>query len=144
MSVVDRHAVTHGAAVGLLLFVPVTALRAVVDHNVADFEHSAWAPLFAIALLAVYAVAGFVAARRALDAPLTNSMLGAIGAFVLWIPVRILIWAIRDTSQGLFSGADPVFTAAGILAQLVFAAALGAFGAWLAQRRVRVGDSSDA
>ncbi len=141
MSVVDRPAVTHGAAVGLLLFVPVTALRALVDHNVDDFRHSAWAPLFAIALLAVYAVAGFVAARGAPAAPLSNSMVGAIGAFVLWVPVRILIWVIRDTNQGLFAGTDPVFTAAGILAQFVFAAALGAFGGWLAQRRVR--DSSD-
>ena len=85
-----------------------------------------------------------MAAGGAPEAPLSNAMLGAIGAFVLWIPVRILIWAIRDTSQGLFSGADPVFTPAGILGQLVFAAALGAFGGWLAQRRVRVGDSSDA
>ena len=141
MNVLDRHAVTRGAAVGLLLFVPVTTLRAIVDHNVDDFRHSGWAPLFAIALLAVYAVSGYVAARAAPDAPLSNAMLAAIGAFVLWIPVRIVIWAIRDTSQGLLAGKDPVFTAGGILAQFVFAAALGAFGSWLSQRRVR--DSSE-
>ena len=51
-------------------------------------------------------------------------MVAAISAFVLWIPIRILIWAIRDTSKGLFSGTDPVFTPGRILGQIVFAAAL--------------------
>ncbi len=137
MNVIDRHAVTRGAAFGLLLFVPISALRVVVDHNVNDFDHSGWAPLFALAIFAVYGIAGFLAARIALDAPYSNGIVAAIGAFVLWIPIRILIWAVRDSNQHLFTGATPVFTAGRILGQVVFAAALGAIGGVIASRRHR-------
>jgi len=142
--VLDWHAIARGAAFGLLLFVPLSAIRVAIDQNVADFDHSGWAPVFAIALFVVYVVAGMVAARAAVDAPLSNGILAAVGAFLLWIPIRILIWAIRDASQGLFSGTDPVFTPARILGQVVFAAAFGAFGGWLVSRRARHQGSVDA
>jgi hypothetical protein len=142
--VIDRHAVARGAAVGLLLFVPLSAIRVAIDQNVADFDHSGWAPVFAIALFVVYALAGLVAARAAVDAPLSNGIVAAIGAFLLWIPIRILIWAIRDNGQGLFSGVGPVFTPARILGQIVFAAAFGALGAWIASRRATHAGSADA
>lgn len=138
MNVIDRHAVTRGAAIGLLLFVPISALRLLIDRNVSDFDHSGWAPLFAVALFAVYGIAGFIAARIAVDAPYSNGIVGAIGAFVLWIPIRILIWSVRDSGQGLFSGSTPVFTPARILGQVVFAAALGAIGGVIAARRSKV------
>ena len=138
MNVIDRHAITRGAVLGLLLFVPISALRVLVDRNVSDFDHSDWAPLFAIAIFAVYGIAGFIAARIAVDAPYSNGIVGAIGAFVLWIPIRILIWAVRDSAQGLFSGGGPVFTPARILGQVVFAAALGAIGGVIASRRTSV------
>ena len=83
----------------------------------------------------VYVLAGLAAAKAATDAPLSNGIVAAIGAFALWIPIRILIWAIRDNGQGLLSGSTPVLTPAGILGQIVFAAAFGAFGGWLASRR---------
>ena len=142
--VLDRHAIARGAAFGLLLFVPLSAIRVVIDQNVSDFDHSGWAPVFAIALFVVYVVAGLVAARAAPDAPLSNGIVAAVGAFLLWIPIRILIWAIRDASQGLFSGTDPVFTPARILGQIVFAAAFGAFGGWIASRRTADHGSVDA
>ncbi len=145
MNVIDRHAVMRGAAIGLLLFVPISALRVLVDHNVSDFDHSGWAPLFAIAIFAVYGISGFLAARLAVDAPYSNGIVAAIGAFVLWVPIRILIWAVRDSDQQLFSGANPVFTPGRILGQIVFAAALGAIGGVIASRRRRsqVGEPSD-
>jgi hypothetical protein len=142
--VVDFHAVARGAAFGLLLFVPLSAIRVVVDQDVADFDHSGWAPVFAIALFVVYVLAGLVAARAAPDAPLSNGIVAAVGAFLLWIPIRILIWAIRDNAQGLFSGPGPVFTPARILGQIVFAAAFGAFGGWIASRRATGHGSVDA
>ena len=138
MNVINRHAITRGAAIGLLLFVPISALRVLIDRNVSDFDHSGWAPLFAIAIFAVYGSAGFIAARIAVDAPYSNGIVGAIGAFVLWIPIRMLIWAVRDSDQGLFSGSAPVFTPARILGQVVFAAALGAIGGVIASRRTPV------
>ncbi len=137
MNVIDRHAVMRGAAIGLLLFVPISALRVLVDHNVSDFDHSGWAPLFAIAIFAVYGIAGFLAARLAVDAPYSNGIVAAIAAFLLWIPIRVLIWAVRDTDRQLFSGATPVFTPGRILGQIVFAAALGAIGGVIASRRQR-------
>lgn len=143
MNVIDRNAVARGAAIGLLLFVPIAALRAVVDDNVTDFDHSGWAPVFAIALLAVYLIAGYVGGREADEAPYSNGMVAAIGAFLLWIPIRIVIWALRDTSQGLFTGTTPVFTVPAVFTQLLLAAALGAFGGWLAGRRTSVATPTD-
>lgn len=137
MNVIDRHAVARGAAVGLLLFVPISALRVLVDRNVSDFDHSGWAPLFAVAIFVVYAVTGWVAARIADDAPYSNGIVAAIGALVLWLPIRALIWAVRESDQHLFGGTNPVFTPARILGQLVFAAALGAIGGVIASRRAR-------
>ena len=69
-----------------------------------------------------------VAARAAPDAPLSNGIVAGVGAFVLWIPLRILIWVDpRHESQGLFSGTGPgVHRRRSILGQLVFAAAFGA------------------
>ena len=135
MKVIDRHAVARGAAIGLFLFVPISALRVLIDRSVEDFDHSGWAPLFAVAIFAVYAIAGFVAARIATDAPYSNGIVAAIGALVLWLPIRTVIWAIRDSSQSLFGGTDPVFTPGRILGQVVFAAALGAIGGVVAARR---------
>jgi len=142
--VVDRHAVARGAAFGLLLFVPLSAIRVVIDQNVDHFDRSGWAPVFALALFAVYVVAGFVSARGAPEAPYSNGIVGAVGAFLLWIPIRIVIWLVRDNGQGLFAGSEPVFTAAGLLGQLVFAAAFGAIGGWLAARRSQAAGSADA
>lgn len=144
MNVIDRHAVSRGAAIGLLLFVPISALRVLVDRNVNDFDHSGWAPLFALAIFAVYGIAGFVAARIALDAPLSNSILAAIGALLLWLPIRALIWTVRDSDQHLFGGHDPVFTPGRLLGQVAFAAALGVIGGVVASRRRSRRDSAAA
>jgi hypothetical protein len=143
VNVIDRHAVARGAAVGLLLFVPIAAIRAVIDDNISDFDHSAWSPLFAVLLLAVYLIAGYVGGREAEDAPYSNGMVAAIGAFVLWIPIRIVIWALRDTGRGLLTGTEPVFTVPAVFTQLVLAAALGALGGWLAGRRTSVTQPTD-
>ena len=144
MKVIDPHAVARGAAIGLLLFVPISAVRVLIDRSVEDFDHSGWAPLFALAIFAVYAIAGFVAARIATDAPYSNGIVAAIGALALWLPIRTVIWAIRDSSQSLFGGTDPVFTPGRILGQVVFAAALGALGGVVAARRLARRATEDA
>ena len=144
MRVIDPHAVARGAAIGLLLFVPISALRVLIDRSVEDFDHSGWAPLFALAIFAVYAIAGFVAARIATDAPYSNGIVAAIGALALCLPIRTVIWAIRDSSQSLFGGTDPVFTPGRILGQVVFAAALGALGGVVAARRLARRATEDA
>jgi hypothetical protein len=133
----DFRAAARGALAGLLLIIPLTALRAVVDHQVHDFDNSGWVPLFAIALFVAYIVAGVVAGRKTPDAPLTNGLAAGVGAFLLWLPLRVLIWAVRSESQGLFSGSDPVFTAGQILGQLVFAGLFGLIGGVIGARQTR-------
>jgi hypothetical protein len=137
VSTLNSRAIGRGALAGLLVIVPLTALRAVLDHEVADFDHSGWVPLFAIALFAAYAVAGVITGRKTPDAPLSNGLLAGVGAFVLWIPLRVLIWLARSESQGLFSGTKPVFTAGQLLGNLVFAAVFGLIGGVIGARMTR-------
>jgi hypothetical protein len=116
----------------------------VIDRETGNFEDSGWVILFGIGLLAAYVIAGAVAAHRAPEAPLSNGMLAGMGAFVLWLPLRILIWLVRSESQGLISGSDPVFTFGQIFGQLLFAAVFGLIGGVIAGRRMaratRAGD----
>jgi len=136
MKTVEPGAVLRGALAGLLVIVPLSALRAVIDNETGNFEDSGWVVLFGLGLLAAYVVAGTVAALRAPGTPLSNGMLAGIGAFVLWVPLRILIWVARSESQGLISGSDPVFTFGQIFGQLLFAAAFGLIGGVIGGRRL--------
>ncbi len=61
MSTIDSKAVGRGALAGLLVIVPLTAVRAVLDHDVARLDRSGWVPLFALALFLAYVIAGVVA-----------------------------------------------------------------------------------
>jgi hypothetical protein len=133
---VDPTAVVRGALAGLVVIVPVTVLRAVVGHQVDDFDHSGWAIVFFFAILFAYGLAGWVAGSTALRAPLTNGALAGFGAILLWLPLRILIWAIRHDHRGLFTGARPAITLGELFGALVLGAAVGIVGALLAARRV--------
>jgi hypothetical protein len=137
--VLDRGALVAGAGVGLLLILALSGLRAVVDNAVDDFDDSGWVAVFAGAQLVAYVVAGAVAGRRAPDAPLTNGGLATVLAVLAWLPVRILIWLVRDESRGLWSGDDPVFEAGPVLVAFILAFALGLVGGALGARRARAG-----
>ena len=133
----DRQAVVQGALLGAALILPITVAGALIDRAMDDFDDSAWPVTIFFAVLAAYALAGWWAGRRSGDAPLTNGAVAGLGAFAVWVPLRMLIWLVRDDSKGLVSGDDAVFTAGGLLGNLVFAAALGMVGALLAARRSR-------
>jgi hypothetical protein len=137
MATFDSRAAGRGAAAGLLIIVPLSALRAVLDREVSNLDNSGWVPLFAIALFLAYVVAGVVAGRRAPDAPLTNGIVAGLGALALWLPLRVLIWVARDESQGLFTGSKPVFTAGQLFAQVLFAAVFGLVGGLIGARMAR-------
>ena len=143
--VINWYAVGRGAAAGLCFLVLASVIEAILDRNIDSFSDSGWIyPLFVLILFG-YMLAGFGAGRQVPQAALSNGLLAGIGAFALWIPVRIVIWAIRDSGKGLFGGVDPVFTPGRILGQIVFAAAFGAIGGWIASRRsARTGTSADA
>jgi hypothetical protein len=134
---VEPGAILRGAVAGLLVIVPLSALRAVIDNETGNFDDSGWIVLFGLGLLVAYVVAGAVAAHRAPATPLTNGTLGGLGALVLWLPLRVLIWVTRSESQGLFSGSEPVFTVGQIFVQLLFAAAFGLIGGLIGARMAR-------
>ena len=133
-AIVDWRAVGRGALLGLLVLVAASVVEAILDRNIDTFRDSGWIyPLF-VAILFGYALGGWQAGRLVPDAALTNGLLAGLGAFVLWIPVRIVIWLVRDENRGLFTGHSPALRPGQILGHLVIAAALGMFGGWLGAR----------
>jgi hypothetical protein len=131
---IDWRVVLRGALVGLAVIVPVTVLRVVLDREVADFDDSGWIyPLFILILLA-YGAAGWVAGNARPDSPLAHGALAGLGAFALWIPIRVVIWAVREDGRGLFSGDDAALRPGQVFGQLVIAAAIAMVGALLAAR----------
>lgn len=134
LDAIDWRVVVRGACYGLAVIIPVTVLRAVLDSEVHEFDDSGWIyPLFVLILVA-YGFAGWVAGRARPDAPLTHGALAGLGAFVLWIPIRVVIWAVREDGRGLFGGDDAALNPGQVFAQLVIAAGIGMLGAVIAAR----------
>jgi hypothetical protein len=132
---VDWPAVARGALLGLALIVPTTIVGALLDRSIDDFEDSGWRVLLALLIALAFAPAGAYAARLGRTAPLTNGALAGLGAFVLWLPLRLLIWVTRDGDQGLVTGRDPVFRPGQLFGFLVISTALGMLGGFLASPR---------
>jgi hypothetical protein len=133
-ALVDWRAVFRGAMLGLLVLVAASVVEAILDRNIDSFRDSGWIyPLF-VAILFGYALGGWQAGRLVPDGALTNGTLAGIGAFVLWVPVRIVIWLVRDEDRGLFTGHSPALRPGQILGHLVIAAALGMLGGFIGSR----------
>lgn len=133
----DWPVVLRGAAAGLAVIVPVTIVRAVLDRDVNDLDHSGWVvPLFLL-ILAAYGLAGWVAGRGAASAPLTHGALAGLGSVVLWIPIRIVIWAVREQGRGLVSGSRAALPPGQVFGALVLSAAFGMLGGIVGARTRR-------
>jgi hypothetical protein len=131
---IDWRVVLRGSLIGLAVIVPVTVLRAVLDREIADFDDSGWIyPLFLLILVG-YAAAGCVAGRSRPDAPLAHGALAGLGVLALWIPIRVVIWAVREDGRGLFSGDRAALAPGQLFGALVVAAALAMLGALVAAR----------
>jgi hypothetical protein len=125
---IDRPVILRGAAAGLSVIVPVTILRAILDRDVTDFNNSGWVyPLF-ILILAAYVLAGWVAGRGAPRTPLTHGALAGLGSVVLWIPIRIVIWVVREQGRGLVSGNRAALPPGQVFGALVISVGLGMLG----------------
>ena len=134
---IDWRAVARGALVGFAVIVPVTIVQAVLRREVSDYDNSGWRyPLFVLILVA-YLAAGWFAGRGRIEEPFTYGTLAGVGALVLWIPTRIVIWAVREDDRGLFTGNKAALRPGQLFGQLVIAASLGMLGAWLSGRRAR-------
>ena len=110
-------------------------IDAILDRNLDDYDDSGWRYALFVAILAGYS-AGVVAGSVRHGADLTNGALAGTLTFVLWVPVRILIWVARDEHEALFTGTDPVFKPGQIFGHLVIASALGMVGGTLGARVV--------
>jgi hypothetical protein len=131
---VDWNAVLRGALIGLCVLGGVSVTVAILDRNLDSFDDSGWIyPLFVLILIG-YGLGGWLAGRLVPDAFLTNGALAGVGAFVLWIPVRIVIWLVRDEHRGLFSGHSPALRPGQLFGHVVIAAALGMLGGFLGSR----------
>jgi hypothetical protein len=136
---IDWRAVARGSIVGLAIIVPVTILRVVLDREIRDFDDSGWIyPLFVLILVAYFA-AGWVAGRARPEAPLSHGTIAGIGTLVLWIPIRVVIWAVREDGRGLFSGDQAALRPGQVFGAFVIASALAMIGGFLGSRvRLRV------
>ena len=131
---VDGRAVLRGAAVGLAVIVPVTIVRAVVERHTTDFSTSAWVYPLSLLILLAYGLAGAAAGRSARVSPALPGALAGMGAVVVWVPVRVVIWAVRETDRSLVTGDRAALPPGQVFGALALAALVGAAGALLAAR----------
>ena len=134
-------AVIRGALLGIALIIPITSVGAILDRAMDDFADSGWRVLLALLIALAFVASGAYAARLARAAPLTNGALAGLGAFLVWLPLRLLIWVTRSGDQGLVGGHDPVFRPGQLFGFLVISTALGMLGGFLASRRQAYDDS---
>lgn len=136
VAIVHWRAVLRGALLGLVVLVATSVVEAILDRNIDTFRDSGWIyPLF-VAILLGYGLSGWQAGRLVPQSALTNGLLAGVGAFALWVPVRIVIWLARDEHRGLFSGHSPALRPGQIFGHLVIAAALGMLGGFLGARSI--------
>ena len=124
---VDLRAVAAGAGAALAIAVPAAILAQVLDEAGTVDDNSSWLMVLFVVILLGMGIGGHVAADRRLDAPLTNSAVAAIAAYLL---VQT-IGAVR-----LLAAGDQV-TWAAIPFFALLSASAGMAGGLVADRRAR-------
>lgn len=118
---VDWPAVRAGAIVAIAICLPVSIVGKVL---VDDPERSSATPIVFLAVLAGFAVGGYVAAKRTLDSPYTTALVSSLVAFVLIEVVSVVSLALRDKEVDLVV----------IISNAFFAYASGLLGAAIVAR----------
>jgi FtsH-binding integral membrane protein len=118
---IEWNAVRAGALAAIAICLPVSVIGKVL---VDDPEHSSVTPIIFVAVLAGFAVGGWVAAKRSLESPYTVALLSSLGAFVLIEAVSIASLAIRDKDINVIV----------IISNAFFAYASGLLGAAIVAR----------
>jgi hypothetical protein len=90
---IDWPAARAGALAAIAICLPVSIIGKVL---VDDPEHSSATPLVFLAVLAGFAIGGYVAARRSVDSPYSTALVSSLIAFVLIEIVSIVSLSIRD------------------------------------------------
>lgn len=124
--VIDLTALRRGIVGGLVVIVPVSLVVALVSHDRRS-GYGGWLLVAFAAILYGYATAGYGAARTRPDAPLAHGMLAGLGAFLVWLLVRLAVPLVRGDRLG--------FGIVAVATNALFAVALGAAGGLFAARR---------
>ncbi len=125
----DGRALVRGITVGLVVIVPVSVAVEALERNVDDLDGSPWLFIPFVAILGAYVLAGRFAAMAAPAAPLTHAALAALGAFVGWMVVRVLVPVIQ--------GNDLDIGARAVAFNAMFAVAFGVLGGALRSSHAR-------
>jgi hypothetical protein len=123
----ERGPLVRATAIGLATIVPISVVVEILDHNVDDFDSSAWMWPPVIALLAAYAMTGAVAARGARGAALTHGALAALGAFGGFLVVRVGVPVVQGDDLG--------FGVRNVVVNALLAIGFGMLGASFAERQ---------
>jgi hypothetical protein len=123
---IDLTALRRGIVGGLVLIVPISLIVALVTHHRRS-SYGGWQLVAFVAILYAYATAGYGAARTRPDAPLAHGMLAGLGAFLVWLLVRLAVPLARGDRIG--------FGVVAVATNALFAVALGALGGLFAARR---------
>lgn len=83
MRLIHPPAVLAGALVALAIAVPTGILAQTLDEAGKVEDDSTWLIVLFVVILAGMAIGGHVAATRRLDAPLSNSAIAALSAYLL-------------------------------------------------------------
>ena len=118
---IEWAAVRAGTIAAIAICLPVSIIGKVL---VDDPEHSSATPLVFVAVLAGFAVGGWVAATRSVDSPYTTALVSSLVAFVLIEIVSVISLALRDKDV------DAVV----IISNAFFAYASGLLGAAIVAR----------
>jgi hypothetical protein len=134
--VLDPRAIGRGALFGLAVIAPVS-LADVVLSSVDGFDEDAWVFLLFAIILGAFFLAGFQAAKTAVEAPYTHGALGALGAFALWLPLRIVTRAVIGERVLGRPGDGAIEVLVALLTVALLAMSFGILGGLVASRGSR-------
>ena len=120
-------AVGIGALVALAVAVPTAVLAQALDEAGTVEDDSTWLIVLFVVVLGGMIAGGYVAATRRADAPLTNSALAALAAYLLVQTIAAIRLVVNDDSVAW--AAIPFFA--------LLCAAAGMTGGLLADHRAR-------
>jgi hypothetical protein len=134
--VLELRAIFRGALFGVAVIAPVSLVDAILSSVDGLDEHASVLLLFAV-ILGAFFLAGYQAARAAHEAPYTHGALGALGAFGLWLPVRIVTRAVIGERLLGRPGDGAFEIAVALLTVALLAMSFGILGGLIAARASR-------
>jgi hypothetical protein len=127
---IDWGVVLRGTMAGLSLIIPIVVIIEVLDAVIDDFDSSGWVVFGFLLILFAFAAAGYAGGKLGAWAPYTHGILSALGALGVTLLFRVV--------ERLARGKELGFGWRSAIADAMFAAGLGLFGAAIAGRAPRL------